>query len=108
MAKEFAKKFYNSKAWKECRKSYIANRVSIDGGLCETCKQNLGYIVHHKITLTPKNINKPNISLNHELLQYDCKPCHDEEHFEDMHGVEREPTRCVFGPDGQPIPREVK
>ena len=108
IAKEYAQRFYQSKEWKKCRKSFIAYRVSIDGGMCQRCKERLGYIVHHKEPITPENINNPEITLNHENLEYVCKPCHDDEHFEDMHGVEREQTRCVFGPDGQPIPREVK
>lgn len=46
MAKEWAKPFYNSKQWKQCRKSYIAHRISIDGGMCEHCHRELGYIDH--------------------------------------------------------------
>lgn len=80
MAKEFAKKFYKSKAWKQCRESYIALRVSLDGGMCERCKKELGYIVHHKEELTPLNINNPDVTLNHTKLEYVCKKCHDNEH----------------------------
>ena len=105
MAKEFAKKFYSSKAWLKCRELYIQNRIQIDGGMCETCRERLGYIVHHKVKLTPQNINNPEIALNHKLLKYDCKPCHDEEHYKDMHGTERKEPRCVFDPDGQPMER---
>ena len=36
MAREFAKKFYNSKAWRKCRATYIEHRVAVDGGMCET------------------------------------------------------------------------
>ena len=57
MAKEFARAFYNSKRWKDCRRAYIAKRISIDGGMCETCHEVPGYIVHHKIELTPDNIS---------------------------------------------------
>ena len=99
MAKEFAKKFYRSKAWKSCRNSYIAKRVTIDGGMCERCKERVGYILHHKVLLTSQNINDPYIALNHSQLEYLCKPCHDDEHYADIHG----PT-CKFGSDGQPIP----
>lgn len=55
--KEFAKAFYWGKRWKTCKKSYIEKRILIDGGLCEECKKNLGYIVHHKIHLNEYNIN---------------------------------------------------
>lgn len=99
MAKEFAKKFYQSKAWKSCRNSYIAKRVTIDGGMCERCKERVGYILHHKVLLTAQNINDPYIALNHSQLEYLCKPCHDNEHYTEIHGA-----ACTFGSDGQPIP----
>lgn len=98
--KEFAKKFYNSSAWRQCRASYISERIKTDGGLCEKCGQRVGYIVHHKIALTPGTINNPEISLSHDNLMYVCKPCHDEE---EGHFVRRKKGCCVFAADGQPI-----
>lgn len=98
--KEFAKKFYNSTAWKKCRASYIASRRMIDGGLCEACHQRAGYIVHHKTALTPANISDPDIALSHSNLAYVCKPCHDEE---EGHFVQRKETLCMFDMNGQPI-----
>lgn len=102
MSKPFAKAFYNSKAWKLCRDSYIAERIMIDGGLCEECQKNLGYIVHHKMPLTPDNINNPDITLNHKLFRYVCKDCHD---LYEGHGVGRDKTKalCIFDESGQPI-----
>jgi 5-methylcytosine-specific restriction endonuclease McrA len=80
MAQEFSKKFYNSKVWKECRASFIAYRISIDGGLCQTCGKELGKIVHHNnVWLTPDNINNPMVTLNHANLKYDCQTCHNQE-----------------------------
>ena len=80
MAQQFAKAFYNSKAWIECRASYIASVH----GLCERCNDKgkivPGYILHHKILLTPFNINDPEISLNHIHLEYVCLDCHNVEH----------------------------
>jgi len=80
MAKKWAKSFYNSKEWQECRAAYI----DLVGGLCERClekgKVNPGYIVHHKTYLTPENINDPEVTLNFNELEYLCKECHDEEH----------------------------
>ena len=80
MAQSFAKQFYNSKAWQDCREAYI---ISVNG-LCERCLKHgnftPGYIVHHKILLTAQNINDPNISLNHEHLEYQCLYCHNQEH----------------------------
>jgi len=75
MAQEFAKRLYNSVAWKKCRESYIAKVF----GLCERCPKP-GKILHHKVYLTPQNINDPSISLNHELLEYLCQDCHNGEH----------------------------
>lgn len=83
MAREFAKSFYNSKEWKKCRKAYIAYRQSIDGGLCESCKETVGYIVHHKEELTPANINDPDVTLSFSNLKYDCHICHQKENVKD-------------------------
>ena len=62
--KEYAERFYSSKAWKECRKAY---RKKV-GGLCERCLKegriSAGVIVHHKIYVTPENINRPDIILD--------------------------------------------
>ena len=71
MAKEYAKDFYNSKSWKTTRDSYF-NDVF---GICERCK-GAGEIVHHKIHITPSNINNPNITLNKDNLQLLCRSCH--------------------------------
>lgn len=83
MAKEFARAFYNSKRWKDCRRAYIAKRISIDGGMCETCHEVPGYIVHHKTELTPDNINDPDIALGFNNLKYDCHICHQKENVKD-------------------------
>jgi 5-methylcytosine-specific restriction enzyme A len=74
--KPFAKKFYKSSAWKKCRATYIKSVF----GICEHCGDN-GYIVDHIIELNLININDPNISLNHENLQYLCTPCHNKKTF---------------------------
>ena len=101
MAKEYAKRFYDSNAWKKCRASYIALRMSIDGGMCEECHAEAGYIVHHTILLAPENINDPDVALNHTFLKYVCKKCHDEE---EGHFAKRTKLLCKFDEDGQPIP----
>ena len=80
MAKPWAKAFYSSPAWERCRSSFIAERILADGGLCEICHDDVGYIVHHVRELTPNNINDPLVTLNHSNLQYVCKKCHDKEH----------------------------
>ena len=78
--KRFADAFYTSTAWKKCARGY---RRSV-GGLCERCRAK-GMIVpaeevHHKIHLTPANINQPEIALNWRNLIALCKDCHMEEH----------------------------
>lgn len=101
MAKEFAKAFYNSKKWWKCKQSYINKRIMIDGGLCEECRQKPGYIVHHKINLTSDNISNPEISLNHKLLEYVCKDCHD---LFEGHGLNKgTKPLCTFDENGQPV-----
>lgn len=83
MAKEFAKSFYNSAEWKKCRRSYIAYRRGVDGGMCESCHEKPGYIVHHKEELQPWNINDPDITLGFDNLKYDCHICHNKENCKD-------------------------
>lgn len=78
--KEFAAFFYKSKAWQNCRSAY-AKSV---GGLCEQClKRGLvktGDIVHHKIKLTPDNINDPAVALSWDNLELLCRDCHAKAH----------------------------
>lgn len=95
MAREFAKPFYNSAAWKKVRKSFIANRVSIDGGMCQACSKELGYIVDHIEELTPENINDPYITLHWHNLQYLCLDCHNTKTF-----GKREENRYFFDANG--------
>ena len=90
MAKEFAISFYKGKGWLKCRASFIAIRITIDGGACERCHDEPGYIVDHIIELTPDNINNPDISLNHSNLQYLCLACHNKKTFGRKHDVIRD------------------
>ena len=102
MAKGFARPFYDSLAWKLCRQSYIAQRVKIDGGLCEECHQRIGFIVHHKVSIDESNVNDVEVTLNHSNLEFVCKQCHDR--F-DGHFVRKKQTakvRYVFDDFGQP------
>lgn len=76
MAKEFAKSFYKSAAWKKTRDLY-QKQV---GGICEICWQTglikPGEIVHHKIHLNESNIKNPKIALDPKNLQLVCRDCH--------------------------------
>lgn len=80
MAKEFAKKFYSSGAWVNCRNGYAAYR----GYLCENCLAKgiykSGEQVHHIIELDPTNIDNPEISLSWDNLKLLCRDCHAKEH----------------------------
>lgn len=76
MAKEFARKFYNSKAWKNCRNEYGKQAH----WLCENCLRKgiykPGAIVHHKIELDPVTIENPEIALSFDNLELLCRDCH--------------------------------
>ena len=76
IAKEFAIKFYKSKAWLQCREGFIQSVY----GLCSRCNSP-GYIVHHKILLIPNNINNVEVTLNWQELEYLCIDCHNKEHM---------------------------
>lgn len=75
MAKEYAKSFYNSSAWKKCRNGFMKSKNYI----CERCG-GTAYIVHHKKHITPSNINDMNITLNWDNLQALCLDCHNVVH----------------------------
>lgn len=76
MAQEWAKPFYKSKRWIKCREAFIHSRITVDGGMCQICKDEPGYIVHHKVWLTPENIGDPDIALNPNNFLYVCFECH--------------------------------
>lgn len=98
MAKPFAKSFYSSRDWQVCRDNYAAKR----GWLCERCIErgvlSYGEIVHHKILLTPDNINDVSVTMNFANLELLCRQCHAEAHDERM-----KHRRFVIGPDGEII-----
>lgn len=80
MAKPFARQFYNSKAWKDCRNEYAKRRAH----LCENClKKGIyrpGEIVHHMIEIDPVTIEHPEIALNFDNLELLCRDCHAARH----------------------------
>ena len=102
MAKEWARKFYSNSKWQKCRQSYIAERITVDGGLCEKCNEELGYVVHHEIALTPENMFS-DTAYNHELMKYLCKRCHDKEdgHFKPIDSDAEQGRKYVFDDAGQ-------
>ena len=92
MAKEYAADFYNSRAWKNCRKSY-AKSV---GNLCERCLLKgliePADIVHHKVHINPDNINDPSVTLDWNNLECVCRKCHAE-----LHGNQKRYKLDEFG-----------
>ena len=80
MAKEFARKFYSSKAWQDCRNEYMKRAHY----LCENCLRKGIYkpaeIVHHIIEIDPITIERPEIALNFDNLEAVCRECHNELH----------------------------
>ena len=95
MAKEFSKSFYNSPAWRKVRKSFIAHRTGIDGGMCQCGCGEPGFIVDHITELTPNNINDTSITLSWSNLQYLALACHNKKTF-----GSKEENNYYFGEDG--------
>lgn len=91
--KDFAKKFYLSKAWRQTREAYRRYRF----GICERCGA-AGDIVHHKIYLSPHNIHDANITLNFANLELLCQECHNKEH------MKKQNKRYSIDKDGKIIP----
>ena len=74
--KDFAERFYKSKAWQRNRDAY-ADSVH---GLCEDCLDLgeivPGEIVHHLEELTPENINDPTVTMAWSNLRLVCRDHH--------------------------------
>jgi len=72
MARDWAKQFYNSKAWRDTRKQILRRDLY-------TCAYCYGRAeeVHHIQELAPDNINDANIALNPDNLVALCHSCHD-------------------------------
>lgn len=108
MAKEYAKAFYNSDAWKKTRASYITHC----GGVCERCMKEFEAgerkledvkpvkIVHHKKHITPGNINDPKITLSFSNLEGECEEHHNKEH-------KSKPKRYHFDKAGNIIQNKI-
>lgn len=101
MARDFAKEFYRSTAWRKTR-AYIFNK---EHGICQRCHgaNGPGEIVHHKIYLTPSNIHNPAITLGEDNLELLCRVCHALEHESEL------PTdKCLmFDEEGNLVERSV-
>lgn len=101
MAKEYAKPFYNSAAWKNMRKEILKR----DNYKCQ-CKgcHEVATEVHHKTEITEENIHDINITLNPNNLISLCSECHKAitkaEHGKEQIGI----VRYVIDESGYPIP----
>jgi 5-methylcytosine-specific restriction endonuclease McrA len=71
----YAKRFYESAGWKDCRESYMRLKLNT----CERCGRAAD-LVHHKIFITPDNINDVWVTLNFENLEALCHDCHNKIH----------------------------
>ena len=103
----FAHKFYKSKAWQSTR-SYVWDRAH---GMCERCMESgevkPADVVHHKIPLSPDNMDDPNVTLNSDNLIALCHDCHTEVHkllgVGAMNGEKAEKPRVRFDENGDVI-----
>ena len=105
----FARKFYHAKAWQNAR-GVVIDRSH---GLCERCMERgelkPADVVHHKIPLTPENVDDPDISLNPDRLIALCDDCHTEVHrmlgVGAMNGRKEDEPRVGFDADGNVVRR---
>ena len=110
MARDFARAFYHSKAWKTAREAYMSSTTtSSDGricppGMCERCFERgrlvPAEIVHHIQHLSPENIGDPEVSLSFGNLMRVCRDCHAELHYPDQSYT----PRVSFDENGRVIP----
>ena len=75
VAREFAEAFYHSSAWKQAQRL----AMQLHYGVCEKCGRP-AKIIHHKIWLTPENINNQDIALGQDNLMALCIDCHNRIH----------------------------
>lgn len=97
MAKEWAKRFYQSSNWINTR-DYIMSKYFY---VCQKCYHKPAEIVHHIIWLTPNNINDPNITLNEKNLIPVCRECHALIH----EGVSSTSEEVMFNASGELVRR---
>lgn len=111
MSQEFATAFYHSPQWLKNRKNYLMRTLetpfgTIPPGMCEICFRHgdlvPAKVVHHKVHLTPENINDPHYTLAYENLQRLCQDCHALVHS----GQPQQ--RVAFDENGRLLPVERK
>jgi 5-methylcytosine-specific restriction protein A len=69
------KKFYDSKAWRDCRASFLESKA-----ICEDCLKQGKYaeatIAHHD----RERLDRPDLAFDHDNLIALCSPCHTTRH----------------------------
>ncbi|MFW5438756.1 HNH endonuclease [Paenibacillus apiarius] len=84
-----AKAFYNSTAWKKCRKLALKR----DHYLCQECLRNMTLtsadMVHH----IRDREEYPELALVIDNLESLCNPCHNKEHPEKGGGEKKQTTK---------------
>ena len=80
--REFAKGFYKSQAWKDCRESYLKSV----GYKCEMC--------------SAKGIETPAVIVHH-IIEL-CRKCHADEHMNHSNA-----RRYFFGENGEVILKKI-
>ena len=106
MAKEWAKPFYNSTAWKKLRMSYIAKVY----GLCEWCGEP-GYIVDHIKELTPRKTTwvqkgDPMVQIKKRALRPDRQGPHRRQFEKNKQIILK--TQRICGICGKPVDMHLK
>ena len=86
--------FYHSPQWRRARAAYLEYRHHI----CERCGRPANF-VHHKLHITPENVNDPSVTLDPDNFEALCHECHNAEHF----GSGATATGLKFDGDGNLI-----
>lgn len=87
--------FYASAKWRNFRSALILER----GTRCEHCQEiiirPIDIIGHHKVELTPENVQDTLISLNPHNVELVCYDCHNVEH--NRFGHKKQSVYLVYG-----------
>ena len=100
--KKRRERFYKDITWMDCSDSYRKAHP-----LCERCLKK--HVIspseetHHKIKLTPENIDRPEIVLNWDNLEALCRDCHKKEHGQERKEKKQKNRRWRADPQGNII-----
>lgn len=94
--------FYRSKSWQNLLRKIKSERVNIDGNIvCEYCGKPIikkyDCIGHHKVALTPQNVNDVNVSLNEDNIALVHHRCHNQMHSKFFNTNDRK-VYIIYGP----------